>query len=829
MEEDRVIFQLGNYPHVVWVLQCAAETAWKLVGHLRPRMRKRWLKKLQREREQQLLAFKVLLADGYELADEGERVEALTRLKFGIQSHGDVLTPPELDLLNAVYDRVRGPSVVDLPDWFVVSAEKWESAEVIKLSGDKDECMRAISLWANLNHPSVRKFFGGCHVGDAFVACERSVPISSKIVSWELLRGLASGLQYLHSLGLAHTRLSVDNLHVECPKGNGVISGLGLVRASGGGDETVIVDGDPSSDVMAFGLIIADLLEHAEHERLEELRVRAEQKLAALRKREEEAEVLDSAAQQELRDLEELIADLDSHIAFQDAELVAARKNQPAVKQRAGSADARTPLVSTKLEHHELLRYKLLHGSTDRPDFIDADVWGLLVSMCTEVATDRISMATVVLEIDALGHKRAGPQDESELQVDIDVYRYQGISISHMLRDAAELCGESDDVNGADRSVYDRLFGIFQQLQATRVPRQMRWLDDFCLIIWRFTYELEARVEHRSAVATSLTITGMNVHIHQDIDRLMSSVADLTDTAMLQPRDPVVPGEQRWSIVPDQVALGRSIARGSFAEVFEGKWFGTDVVIKKLLEQDADRARFRHEVDIWFSLNHEHLIKLYGACSDGPLVFVCERATNGTLASYVEGKQSWEVWEYIRQAALGLRYLHDHGIVHGDLKGNNILVCSDGTVKLADFGLSIFADRPEDVAALFTGLGAYQWKAPECLISGHTPSYASDIYSFGMCIIEALTRRKPWGESLDDVVKNAVLNGLLPTRPSEIEPDDWRLILDMCCFDPERRIDIRAVVSHASAIPSTERLYQRSSSVNTPQLVPEQNPVLKSP
>jgi hypothetical protein len=70
MEEDRVIFQLGNYPHVVWVLQCAAETAWKLVGHLRPRMRKRWLKKLQREREQQLLAFKVLLADGYELASK---------------------------------------------------------------------------------------------------------------------------------------------------------------------------------------------------------------------------------------------------------------------------------------------------------------------------------------------------------------------------------------------------------------------------------------------------------------------------------------------------------------------------------------------------------------------------------------------------------------------------------------------------------------------------------------------------------------------------------------------------------------------------------------
>lgn len=81
-----------------------------------------------------------------------------------------------------------------------------------------------------------------------------------------------------------------------------------------------------------------------ELERLKKLRVRAEQKLAALRKKEEKADFLDSEAQQELQDLEELIVDLDSHIAFQDAELVAARNDLLAIKQRSESRDAKSPL-----------------------------------------------------------------------------------------------------------------------------------------------------------------------------------------------------------------------------------------------------------------------------------------------------------------------------------------------------------------------------------------------------------------------------------------------------------------------------------------------------
>ncbi|KAG2949219.1 hypothetical protein PC117_g5420 [Phytophthora cactorum] len=81
-----------------------------------------------------------------------------------------------------------------------------------------------------------------------------------------------------------------------------------------------------------------------ELERLKKLRVRAEKKLKGLRKQEEKADFLDSEAQQELQDLEELIVDLDSHIVFQDAELKAARNDLLAIKNRSESTDAKSPL-----------------------------------------------------------------------------------------------------------------------------------------------------------------------------------------------------------------------------------------------------------------------------------------------------------------------------------------------------------------------------------------------------------------------------------------------------------------------------------------------------
>jgi len=255
-----------------------------------------------------------------------------------------------------------------------------------------------------------------------------------------------------------------------------------------------------------------------------------------------------------------------------------------------------------------------------------------------------------------------------------------------------------------------------------------------------------------------------------------------------------------WFIPSYEVELGDFISQGSFGAVYRGKWFDTDVVIKTLLSDSAEqRQAFVHEAEIWFILNHPNVVQLYGACHVGSRpFFVCEFASKGTLDSYLaaQDRNMW-VWIRLHQAALGLEVLHRRGIVHGDLKGNNILIGDDGEAKLTDFGLSVFGRTQDAEDAPETGggaQGAYRWKAPECL-SGSHPTFASDVYSFAMCIIEAKSGQYPWGSSLPDaVVKYYVKNGRVPDRPGGFQDDEWDLVKRMTRFDPSERVDMTVVV-----------------------------------
>ncbi|EGZ20825.1 hypothetical protein PHYSODRAFT_402717, partial [Phytophthora sojae] len=240
------------------------------------------------------------------------------------------------------------------------------------------------------------------------------------------------------------------------------------------------------------------------------------------------------------------------------------------------------------------------------------------------------------------------------------------------------------------------------------------------------------------------------------------------------------------------------LGEGGFGSVYRAKWLDSDVVVKRRAETVAI---FRREVEIWFSLSHPHVVRLFGACHVGRPFFVCEYATHGTLVSFLR-KHPGEIWTKLHESALGVQYLHARGVVHGDLKGNNIVIGSDMKAKVTDFGLSSVASGEDKTLVS----GAWNWVAPELLDTNKRPTFATDVYSLGMCIVEALrvveaveagkdsSHCLPWRVGDRAAVKYHATHGTVPSRPAICEDSQWELVVRMCVLEADERIKISTVV-----------------------------------
>ncbi|GMF16469.1 unnamed protein product [Phytophthora lilii] len=289
------------------------------------------------------------------------------------------------------------------------------------------------------------------------------------------------------------------------------------------------------------------------------------------------------------------------------------------------------------------------------------------------------------------------------------------------------------------------------------------------------------------------------------IENAVSAVADVISSATSAPLE--LP---EWFLPPYEVNLQEdkgALGRGAFGSVYRGTWLDAPVVVKQVLKPGLSRdaqsspsdgeAVFCHEADIWFHLNHPHVISLFGACHVGQPFFVCEYATKGTLTNFLKSSESSRhslAWTKLYEAALGLEFLHERGIVHADLKGDNILIGEDGRAKLTDLGLSTVVANTGPSSG--SPIGALRWKAPVCMgPNGQPAAFASDIFSLGMCIIEALTGSFPWGRELPDAaVSFHARRGRLPPSSRAFSPSQWALVQHMCQLQPENRRSIRYVV-----------------------------------
>ncbi|KAG9075317.1 hypothetical protein FRC06_010154, partial [Ceratobasidium sp. 370] len=146
----------------------------------------------------------------------------------------------------------------------------------------------------------------------------------------------------------------------------------------------------------------------------------------------------------------------------------------------------------------------------------------------------------------------------------------------------------------------------------------------------------------------------------------------------------------------------------------------------------------------------------------------------------------------------GLAYMHGKNIVHGDLKGANVLVSGDGVAKISDFGNTIL----KQYTLAFTGSNdlrglSMRWTPHELLTDeavSTKPSRAADVYALGMTILEIMTGKVPFHEKSDRAVYGAIREQNLPSRPRENIPVGsqdgdklWQLITDCWVYEPAKR------------------------------------------
>jgi serine/threonine protein kinase/sugar lactone lactonase YvrE len=210
------------------------------------------------------------------------------------------------------------------------------------------------------------------------------------------------------------------------------------------------------------------------------------------------------------------------------------------------------------------------------------------------------------------------------------------------------------------------------------------------------------------------------------------------------------------------------------------------VAIKFLSDDLADAAarhRFQREAQTASSLNHPHILTVYDVGEfDGRQYLVTEFVDGGTLKTWIRSaKRTWrQIIELLAGPADGLAVAHAAGILHRDIKPDNVLVSQSGYAKLADFGLAKLAEGADaDLSRTLTEgrtrpgiiIGTIPYMSPE-QASGKPVDARSDIFSFGVLLYEMLGGRRPFTGNTDLQVLQAIQHS-----PAQPLGDDVPLLL----------------------------------------------------
>ena len=221
---------------------------------------------------------------------------------------------------------------------------------------------------------------------------------------------------------------------------------------------------------------------------------------------------------------------------------------------------------------------------------------------------------------------------------------------------------------------------------------------------------------------------------------------------------------------------GRKLGAGGYGDVYEGKWKkgGGKKVAVKVIRSSATGVVLR-EIRTWSSLPiHPNVIPLFGVVYERFLTYiVTELAMNGSLFDYLHAEKNSpsvdQSLSWASHVAHGMKHLHDHDIIHRDLKSANVLLASGWVAKLCDFGS---ARELPPMPQTSIQAGTYRWMPPEIMRKATAwINKKCDLFSYGMVLFELFAHELPYSDLENDVdVVMSVIGGKRPPIPPALPP-----------------------------------------------------------
>ncbi|KAJ3843650.1 kinase-like domain-containing protein [Lentinula raphanica] len=283
---------------------------------------------------------------------------------------------------------------------------------------------------------------------------------------------------------------------------------------------------------------------------------------------------------------------------------------------------------------------------------------------------------------------------------------------------------------------------------------------------------------------------------------------------------------REYQITPSSMLLSavrretlNAVAGGGFSDVYRGTLNGEFVCLKVLrlcIEQDEKvrndiRKQFCREALIWRQLKHPNILPLLGVQLDmfyPSFCLVSPWMANKDIITYLKKNPEHDFLTILSDIVAGIRYLHsrDPPIVHGDIRGANIMVTAERHCCLADFGLASVIAQSQAWSLTSTSMnttkGALRWLAPEYIITDNSNTTVSetvmhtsrDIYALGCTVVEILTQKPPFSGCKNDAsVILSLMEHQRPLRPPNCSDSIWDITTRCWMQEAEYRPSIHEI------------------------------------